>query len=141
MCFSPAAVKVAGEGGLTFHRTFPKMQTSLQPKQTDHEGRLTTHNIALSGGSRSSSKIPLSDPQYRVAIVDDDENERSFMRNTLARIPGMKFVISYSSGEEALTGIPGSGVDMVLIDIRMPGMDGIKCTRELKALMPSLRIS
>ena len=102
---------------------------------------MTTHNIALSGGSRSSSKIPLSDPQYRVAIVDDDENERSFMRNTLARIPGMKFVISYSSGEEALNGIPGSGVDMVLMDIRMPGMDGIKCTRELKALMPSLRIS
>jgi DNA-binding NarL/FixJ family response regulator len=84
----------------------------------------------------------LSDPQFRfrVAIVDDDENDKLSIRNNLARLPGIEFVNTYASGEEALNGIPGSGVDMVLMDIRMAGMDGIECTRKLKAVMPCLKI-
>src|SRR5439155_21319717 len=47
---------------------------------------------------------------------------------------------SYSSGDAALVGIPRSTAKIVLMDIRMPGMSGIECTRRLKALLPHLNI-
>ncbi len=104
---------------------------------------MTKHNFSVTGGiSQRSSKVLLSDPQFhmRVAIVEDDENDRLSIRNTLARLPGIEFVNSYASAEEALNGIPGSSIDLVLMDIRMAGMDGIECTRKLKAVMPCLKI-
>ncbi len=94
---------------------------------------MTKHNFSATGGiSQISSKISLSDPQFRfrVAIVDDDENDKWWIRYTLARLPGIEFVNSYASGEEALNGIPCSGADLVLMDIRLAGMDGIECTRK-----------
>ena len=78
--------------------------------------------------------------RIRVAIVDDDENDRFLTRRALNQTPGVEFVNGYGSGEAALKGIPGSGTDVVLMDIRMPGMDGTECTRQLKARMPRLRI-
>ena len=99
---------------------------------------LTTHNCT----SKIKSKAPLSCPQsrLRVAIVDDDENDRLLTGKTLAQVPGVEFADSYGSGEEALKGIPGSAADVVLVDIQMPGMGGVECTRELTARMPRLKI-
>ncbi len=99
---------------------------------------LTTHNCT----SKIKSKAPLSCPQsrLRVAIVDDDENDRLLTRTTLAEVPGVEFADSYGSGEEALNGIHELGADVVLVDIQMPGMGGVECTRELTARMPRLKI-
>ncbi len=58
----------------------------------------------------------------------------------MTQVPGVEFLNSYRSGGEALKGIPGSGADMVLMDIRMAGMGGIECTRRLKAIMPNLTV-
>ena len=89
-----------------------------------------------------TSKIPLGGRavRIRVAIVDDDANDRFLTRKALNQTPGVEFVNGYGSGEEALKGIPGSSADVVLMAIRMPGMDGTECTRRLKARMPRLRI-
>ena len=71
--------------------------------------------------------------RIRVAILDDDENKCFLTRRALNQTPGVEFVNGYGSGEAALKGIPGSGTDVVLMDIRMPGMDGTECTGQLKS--------
>ena len=103
---------------------------------------MTAHNLSATGGILKNSKVPLGcrAAHIRVAIVDDNENDHFLTRKALDQTPGVEFVNGYGSGEEALKGIPGSGADVVLMDIRMAGMDGIECTRQLKARMPHLRI-
>jgi len=94
------------------------------PKRKDSPGRILV---------RPASRI-------RAVIVDDDENDRLLTGSVLARIPGVESVASFASAEEALNGVSASAVDIVLMDFQMPGMDGIECTRKLKARMPHLKI-
>ena len=75
-----------------------------------------------------------------VAIVDDDENFHVMVRDILDREQQFQWIGSYFSGEAALAGIPRSGAQVVLMDIKMPGMSGIECARRLKALFPHLII-
>lgn len=91
---------------------------------------------------RKATSKPLAVPlgKVGVAIVDDDERMRVMVQDILDRDREFQLVGSYSSGEAALTGIPQSGAQIVLMDIRMPGMSGIECSRRLKALMPHLII-
>ncbi len=90
---------------------------------------------------RTASK-PLALPlgKIGVAIVDDDENFHLFLRDILDQTHKYQWVGSYFSGEEALAGIPHSGAQVVLMDIKMPGISGIESARRLKALLPHLII-
>src|SRR5439155_6250647 len=54
--------------------------------------------------------------------------------------PELESVGSFSGGEEALKGIPSSASEVVLIDVRMPGMSGMECTRRLRNVRPGLVI-
>src|SRR5256885_16498386 len=67
-----------------------------------------------------------------VAIVEDDERFRLFLQEILDQSRGFYCVSSYSSGEEALIGIPQSGAQVVFMDIKMHGMSGFECARSLK---------
>jgi len=46
----------------------------------------------------------------------------------------------HSTAQDALREIPKASPHVVLMDIRMPGMGGIECTKRLKAMMPQLKI-
>src|SRR5947208_13768113 len=89
-------------------------------------------------GASKPLAVPLG--KVAVAIVEDDERFRLLLQEFLDQSRKFNCVGSYSSGEEALIGIPQSGAEVVLMDIRMPGMSGIECTRQLKALLPRLII-
>ncbi len=89
-------------------------------------------------GTTKPLAVPLG--KVGVAIVDDDENFHVFLRDILDQTREFQCVGSYSSGEQALTGIPQSGAQIVFMDIKMPGMSGIECARRLKALLPHLII-
>jgi len=91
---------------------------------------------------RKGTSKPLALPlgKVGVAIVDDEERIRLFVQGTLDESREFHCVGSYSSGEEALMGIPQSGAQVVLMDIRMSGMNGIECARRLKAMLPHLVI-
>ncbi|MDX5376186.1 MAG: response regulator [Halomonas sp.] len=70
--------------------------------------------------------------QTHVLIVDDNAINRRLLRELLQR-PGLELVEA-SSGEEALALAEGTSFQLVLMDIRMPGLDGIETTQALRRL-------
>ncbi len=75
-----------------------------------------------------------------VAIVEDDPKLRDQLVEILGTAPDLKCVGAFASGEEAVKSIPGQNPDVVLMDIRLPGMSGIQCVAQLKRISPALQI-
>lgn len=83
----------------------------------------------------------MSDPDpIRLALVDDDPMVRSALRMMLGGNSGIHVVGEATNGEEALTVVPASGADVVLMDIRMPVRDGLSATEALLHRDPTLKI-
>jgi DNA-binding NarL/FixJ family response regulator len=76
----------------------------------------------------------------RVAIVEDDVRWRSNLEMLLSETEGLECVGSYASGEAAVADLPRRRPQVVLMDINLPKMSGVECTRQLKALLPELQI-
>ncbi len=74
------------------------------------------------GGQRS---------RYRILVVDDDPDCRRLCKTHLSRA-GHE-VIEVESGAAALCTVPRENPDVVVMDVMMPGMNGIECTRQLKS--------
>lgn len=72
----------------------------------------------------------------RVSIVEDDAPTREILAGWLARAEGFQFVSEFGSAEEGLAGLPGQKPDVVLMDIKLPGMNGVECIRQLKPQLP-----
>ncbi len=72
----------------------------------------------------------------RVAIVEDDEGIRSGLAAMLDRSTDCRPVAHFPDAESALAGLPRHRPDVVLVDINLPGMDGIECVRRLKKQVP-----
>ncbi len=66
----------------------------------------------------------------RVLIVDDEEGIRLLYKEELEE-EGYEVELA-SSGEEALKKLDSNHLDLVLLDIKMPGMDGVEVLRKLK---------
>jgi DNA-binding NarL/FixJ family response regulator len=69
----------------------------------------------------------------RVFLVEDQELVREGIRNLLALDRGIDVVGTASDGEEALSAIPKSGADVVLLDLRLPKVSGLEVLRRLGA--------
>ena len=82
----------------------------------------------------------LPDKIANVAIVEDDVNNRREWVKALNQWPGYCVVGEFGSGEEALERLPQNPPNFVLMDINLPGMSGIECTRKLKRLVPDTEI-
>lgn len=76
----------------------------------------------------------------RLLIVDDQELFRDAVAVMLARDDRIADVATVASGEEAIEHVRAHRVDVVLMDIRMPGIDGITATREVLRIRPSVRV-
>ncbi|MCA9774607.1 MAG: response regulator, partial [Myxococcales bacterium] len=74
----------------------------------------------------------------RVLIVEDDQEMREMLAMTLERA-GYE-VSAVDSGEWALEVLSGDAHDMVLTDVRMPGMSGIELCERVHALRPGLPV-
>ena len=75
---------------------------------------------------------------FHVLVVDDDKNTRLLMR---ALLEGEHYTVTLAAnGEEALSAMERNHVDLVVLDLMMPRMDGYEFTRELRAASNDLPI-
>ncbi|HIW30430.1 MAG TPA: response regulator transcription factor [Candidatus Luteococcus avicola] len=75
-----------------------------------------------------------------VAVADDDPIVREALSNVLMRQRGIRVVATLASGEEAVTLVNTQLVDVVLMDLNMPGMGGLAAAAEIKSNHPSVRV-
>ena len=76
----------------------------------------------------------------RIMVVDDDEMVRSSTCRLLNSYPDIEVVCEGADGAEAVTKARGYRPDIILMDIRMPTMNGLEATRIIKREIPSIQI-
>lgn len=76
----------------------------------------------------------------RLLIVDDHELVRTGIMRMLADVTDLEVIGQACSGEEALDMVRDLEPDVVLMDIRMPGIGGLEATRKLKQRHPEVKI-
>jgi len=76
----------------------------------------------------------------RVAIVEDDERVRGSLAMLIGGTPGFELVGSYTDAETALTHLPNTEPNVVLMDVQLPVLSGIECVRRIKPKLPKTQI-
>jgi DNA-binding NarL/FixJ family response regulator len=75
-----------------------------------------------------------------VALVEDDHDLRSSLVSLLRKAPGLRVVADYPDGETALADVVRHKPNVVLMDVNLPGLNGVECARRLKALLPGTQV-
>src|SRR6476619_2791226 len=76
----------------------------------------------------------------RVLLVDDESLVRRILKQILAGYPEMELVGEAATGYEAISAVERFRPDVVVMDIRMPGLDGIAAAREIRFKYPEVKI-
>ena len=76
----------------------------------------------------------------RLFLADDHAILRDGLRALLEQEPALQVVGEAESGEQLLAQLPTTPCDVVLLDLHMPGLDGLATTRRLRAEFPDVRI-
>lgn len=71
-----------------------------------------------------------------VSIIEDDAQARQILADWIRRAEGFRCVSEHGSAESALAALPTAKPEVVLMDINLPGLNGIECVRQLKPLLP-----
>lgn len=78
---------------------------------------------------------------YKLLLVDDEDEIRGRIQTLLKDIPGFEVVESVGNGFDALDYCEQNPVDVVLSDIKMPFIDGIEMTRQIRTLYPNIKVA
>ena len=78
-------------------------------------------------------------PKIKIAIVDDNHAIRENLIGMIVRDSDFQLLGEFSNGEDALESIPEMMLNLVVMDIELPGMSGIECVAKLKAMRPSIQ--
>jgi RNA polymerase sigma factor (sigma-70 family) len=79
-------------------------------------------------------------PKIRVVIVEDDLKLLSTLSKLIDTDPEFKVEGGFSTTAAALAGIPRLNPDIVIMDINLPDVNGVECTRRLKTICPAPQI-
>jgi DNA-binding NarL/FixJ family response regulator len=82
----------------------------------------------------------MTEPRVRVLIVDDDDLMRAGLRGVLSSDQAIEVVGEAGDGREAAYRTRLLRPDVVLMDVRMPDLDGISATRELLSSFPEVKV-
>ena len=74
-------------------------------------------------------------PPVRVMVVDDTEHLRRMLRNML-ELDGFEVVAEAGSGPEAVDVVVGAEPDIVVVDYKMPDVDGLETAARVRAVRP-----
>jgi len=75
-----------------------------------------------------------------VSIVEDNDKLRGTLAKVISCTEGFRCVSDYGNAEDALADLPKVKPDVVLMDINLPGMNGVECVRKLKILLPATQV-
>jgi DNA-binding NarL/FixJ family response regulator len=75
-----------------------------------------------------------------LGIVEDDVRLREHYTRLVSQAGDMTLAGAYPSAEAALEGLPGASPDIVLMDINLPGLNGIECVRRLRMALPAVQV-
>jgi RNA polymerase sigma factor (sigma-70 family) len=75
-----------------------------------------------------------------VSIVEDNDKLRATLARALNRSADCRCISDYGSAEDALKALPQDKPNVVLMDINLPGMNGVECVRQLKQLAPEMQM-
>ena len=75
-----------------------------------------------------------------VSLVEDNRDTRESLVARIDEEKGLRCLTAYATAEEAVRGVPLEKPDVALVDINLPGMNGIECVAQLKARVPGLRM-
>ncbi len=81
-----------------------------------------------------------SEQRIRVFLVDDNHDFLSAMQRFLANTPRIDIAGCAVSGAEALMSVAECAPDLVILDLVMPGMNGLEVTRRIKAMQDAPRV-
>jgi DNA-binding NarL/FixJ family response regulator len=76
----------------------------------------------------------------KVSIVEDSRGTRESLTELLGRSEHLRCVGAHANGEDALRKIPEETPDVVLMDINLPGINGIDCVSRLKKHLPKMQV-
>lgn len=75
-----------------------------------------------------------------VSIVEDSDKFRETLARVLNRADGFRCISHYPNAEDALKALLGDKPDVVLMDINLPGINGVECVRQLKQAAPAIQV-
>src|SRR5215204_1601531 len=75
-----------------------------------------------------------------VSIVEDNDELRATLARVLNRSEGFRCLSQYQNAEDALKDLPQVKPAVVLMDINLPGINGVECVRQLKQLLPATQV-
>lgn len=75
-----------------------------------------------------------------VSIVEDDAGLRENLVRLIENSPGFRCSSQHATAESALKEIPHANPEVVLMDINLPGLNGMECVRRLKPMLPGVQI-
>ena len=82
----------------------------------------------------------MSELSVRVLLVDDDDLMRAGLRAVISSDESIEVVGEASNGRAAVASVRSRRPDVVLMDVRMPDLDGIAATREVLAVSPHVKV-
>ena len=82
----------------------------------------------------------INENKIHVSIVEDTDDIRNALRVLIDGSPGFECIHVYADAEEALQDMSSKDIDIVLMDIGLPGMDGIETLKVLRKSCPGIQV-